>query len=38
MTRLKQIVLNSEFNNKVGGSYQFHENFPARYIATSPAA
>jgi phosphomannomutase/phosphoglucomutase len=33
MTRLKQIVLNAEFNNKAGGSYQFHENFPARYIA-----
>ena len=33
MTRLKEIVLNSEFKNKVGGSYQFHENFPARYIA-----
>src|ERR1700694_1114371 len=33
MTRLKEIVLNAEFNNKVGGSYQFHENFPARYIA-----
>src|SRR6202049_3633046 len=25
MTRLKEIVLNAEFNNKVGGSYQFHE-------------
>ena len=33
MTRLKQIVLNAEFDNKAGGSYQFHENFPARYIA-----
>jgi phosphomannomutase/phosphoglucomutase len=33
MTRLKEIVLNAEFNNKAGGSYQFHENFPARYIA-----
>ena len=33
MTRLKEIVLNSAFKNKVGGSYQFHENFPARYIA-----
>src|SRR6266487_1094470 len=33
MTRLKEIVLNSAFNNKVGGSYQFHENFPTRYIA-----
>src|ERR1700727_718230 len=33
MTRLKDIVLNADFNNKAGGSYQFHENFPARYIA-----
>ena len=33
MTRLKEIVLNAEFDNKAGGSYQFHENFPARYIA-----
>src|SRR5881628_3143283 len=33
MTRLKEIVLNAAFTNKVGGSYQFHENFPARYIA-----
>src|SRR5438128_3503202 len=33
MTRLKEIVLNAEFNNKAGGSYQFHENYPARYIA-----
>src|SRR6186713_555753 len=33
MTRLKEIVLNAEFRNKAGGSYQFHENFPARYIA-----
>src|ERR1700724_3256796 len=33
MTRLKAIVLNADFHNKVGGSYQFHENFPARYIA-----
>jgi len=33
MNRLKEIVLNAEFNNKPGGSYQFHENFPARYIA-----
>jgi phosphomannomutase/phosphoglucomutase len=33
MTRLKEIVLNADFKNKVGGSYQFHENFPARYIA-----
>jgi phosphomannomutase/phosphoglucomutase len=33
MTRLKEIVLNAEFDNKAGGFYQFHENFPARYIA-----
>src|SRR6059058_4659990 len=33
MTRLKEIVLNASFKNKAGGSYQFHENFPARYIA-----
>src|SRR3954453_6277177 len=33
MTRLKEIVLNAEFKNNAGGSYQFHENFPARYIA-----
>src|ERR1700760_4125653 len=33
MTRLKEIVLSAEFRNKTGGSYQFHENFPARYLA-----
>src|SRR6202140_3015764 len=33
MTRLKEIVLSADFKNKAGGSYQFHENFPARYIA-----
>jgi len=33
MSRLKAIVLNAEFKNTAGGSYQFHENFPARYIA-----
>src|SRR5882724_10211101 len=33
MNRLKEIVLHADFKNKVGGSYQFHENFPARYIA-----
>ncbi len=33
MSRLKEIVLDAGFKNKVGGSYQFHENFPARYIA-----
>src|ERR1700746_578838 len=32
MTRLKEIVLNAQFRNRAGGSYQFHENFPARYI------
>ena len=32
MNRLKEIVLNAEFDNAPGGSYQFHENFPARYI------
>src|SRR3954468_1001355 len=33
MTRLKEIVLNANFISKAGGAYQFHENFPARYIA-----
>src|SRR6201982_308389 len=33
MTRLKDIVFGAEFQNRGGGSYQFHENFPARYIA-----
>src|SRR6201998_3196760 len=33
MTRLKEIVLNAAFKTKAGASYQFHENFPARYIA-----
>src|SRR5207245_9356953 len=33
ISRLKDIVLTAAFKNKVGGSYQFHENFPARYIA-----
>src|SRR6202000_999496 len=33
MSRLKEIVLNAAFKNKAGGSYVFHENFPARYIA-----
>src|SRR5690349_11681154 len=33
MTRLKEIVLNADFKNKAGGAYQFHENYPARYIA-----
>ena len=30
MNRLKAIVLSADFKNKVGGSYQFHENFPTR--------
>ena len=33
MTRLKEIVLGAKFKNEGGGSYQFVENFPARYIA-----
>jgi phosphomannomutase/phosphoglucomutase len=33
MTRLKEIVLNARFSLKSGGSYQFVENFPARYLA-----
>src|SRR5256885_747561 len=33
MTRLKEIVLEARFDLKVGGSYHFVENFPARYIA-----
>ena len=33
MTRLKQIVLNAQFKNRAGGAYEFHQNFPARYIA-----
>jgi phosphomannomutase/phosphoglucomutase len=33
MTRLKEIVLGAAFDLPGGGSYQFHENFPARYIA-----
>src|SRR5215813_1728700 len=33
MTRLKEIVLAAKFDLKGGGFYQFHENFPARYIA-----
>jgi phosphomannomutase/phosphoglucomutase len=33
MSRLKAIVLNADFKTGAGGSYQFHENFPARYIA-----
>src|SRR3982075_2749330 len=33
MTRLKEIVLGAAFKPKAGGAYDFHENFPARYIA-----
>jgi phosphomannomutase / phosphoglucomutase len=33
MTRLKDIVLNATFDLKGGGSYEFVENFPERYIA-----
>jgi phosphomannomutase/phosphoglucomutase len=33
MARLKDIVLAARFNARGGGAYEFHENFPARYIA-----
>ena len=33
MTRLKEIVLGAAFKPKAGGTYDFIENFPARYIA-----
>jgi len=33
MTRLKEIVLGGRFDLKGGGSYDFVENFPDRYIA-----
>jgi phosphomannomutase/phosphoglucomutase len=33
ITRLKEIVLGARFDLRGGGSYQFVENFPARYIA-----
>jgi phosphomannomutase / phosphoglucomutase len=33
MTRLKDIVLGAKFDLRGGGSYQFVENFPARYVA-----
>jgi phosphomannomutase/phosphoglucomutase len=33
MTRLKDIVLGARFKLETGGSYDFVENFPARYIA-----
>jgi phosphomannomutase/phosphoglucomutase len=32
MTKLKEIVLNARFKTKEGGSYQFIDDFPARYI------
>jgi phosphomannomutase / phosphoglucomutase len=33
MTRLKDIVLGAKFDSVSGGSYQFVENFPERYMA-----
>jgi phosphomannomutase / phosphoglucomutase len=33
MGRLKQIVLDAAFATRAGGSYRFHQDFPARYIA-----
>src|SRR5689334_22317561 len=33
MKRLKEIVLGAKFDTKGGGSYEFVENFPERYIA-----
>jgi phosphomannomutase/phosphoglucomutase len=33
MTRLKEIVLGANFDMRGGGSYEFVDNFPARYIA-----
>jgi len=33
MTRLKEIVLGARFDLRGGGAFEFHENFPARYIA-----
>jgi phosphomannomutase / phosphoglucomutase len=33
MTRLKEIVLTADFKLSTGGSYEFIENFPERYIA-----
>src|SRR5512139_2385152 len=32
MTKLRDIVLNARFKTKEGGSYQFIDDFPARYI------
>src|SRR3954447_11354461 len=31
--RLKEIVLGTQFNLRGGGAYEFHDNFPDRYIA-----
>ena len=33
MTRLKEIVLNAQFDMRGGGAYAFVQNFPDRYIA-----
>src|SRR5262252_2238302 len=33
MKRLKEIVLSAKFDTRAGGSYEFVENFPERYIA-----
>src|SRR5919205_714133 len=33
MTRLKEIVLGGEGKSRLGGTYEFVEDFPARYIA-----
>ncbi len=33
MTKLKDIVLNAKFKLKGGGTYEFIDNFPARYLA-----
>jgi phosphomannomutase / phosphoglucomutase len=33
MTRLKDIVLNARFKTREGGTYEFIDDFPARYIA-----
>ncbi|BCP56164.1 phosphoglucomutase [Kaistia sp. 32K] len=33
MTRLKEIVLTAAFDLRGGGSYVFHDNYPARYMA-----
>jgi phosphomannomutase/phosphoglucomutase len=33
MTKLKNIVLSAKFNLRGGGTYEFIDNFPARYLA-----